>query len=80
MAERNKDLDFWKGETPLGDHHPIHPSMEAHLMIISMHVLTMDRKLELAKVIARLMKGGFIKTIEEYLLEDKTKSHIPMIT
>lgn len=46
-VETNKALDILKGETPLGDHHHILPGMQTHFMIIGMHVLNMDIKLEI---------------------------------
>jgi len=46
-VERGKSLDILKGKTDSGDHHPIHPGMQANFMVISMHVLTMDIELEI---------------------------------
>jgi len=37
-VEGSKALDILKGETSLEDHHPIHLGMQAHFMVIAMHV------------------------------------------
>ena len=49
-------------------------------MVIYMHVLTMEIKLESPGNIAGVLIEGFIKALEVYFLEDKTKSHMPIIT
>jgi len=71
---------FLKGETPLGDYHPIHPSMQAHFMVIAMHVLTLDIELETTRIIAGVLIKGFIKALNGDFLEDKTESHMPLTT
>lgn len=77
-VEINRDI--LKDEIPSANLHHIHPSIQTHFMVIVIQVLTMDTELWIAGDIPEVLREGFIKALEADLLEDKTKSHMPMTT